>query len=121
MTPPPPRYLAHDSAPGRKQHNRGWKHRENVKQFYENHMQEFYATAQSGVMGMMPFGGMPPGMGGPGGPPGGPGGPRGPPPGMPFMPPRPGARDGARTRASPPPSSPGRVTRAGSACARAFA
>ena len=27
-------YLTHDSAPGRKQHIRGWKHRENVKQYY---------------------------------------------------------------------------------------
>ena len=31
-------YLTHDSAPGRKQHIRGWKHRENVKQYYEQHM-----------------------------------------------------------------------------------
>ncbi|EGZ29404.1 hypothetical protein PHYSODRAFT_476304 [Phytophthora sojae] len=28
-------YLTHDSVPGRKQHNRGWKHRENVKLYYE--------------------------------------------------------------------------------------
>jgi len=27
-------YLTHDSQAGRKQHNRGWKHRENVKQYY---------------------------------------------------------------------------------------
>ena len=31
-------YLTHDSAPGRKQHIRGWKHRENVKQYYEQYM-----------------------------------------------------------------------------------
>ena len=31
-------YLTHDSAPGRKQHIRGWKHRENVKQYYEQHV-----------------------------------------------------------------------------------
>ena len=31
-------YLTHDSAPGRKQHIRGWKHRENVKQYYEQSM-----------------------------------------------------------------------------------
>mmetsp|Transcript_8873 Transcript_8873/g.33514 ORF Transcript_8873/g.33514 Transcript_8873/m.33514 type:complete len:81 (-) Transcript_8873:1079-1321(-) len=28
-------YLTHDSAQGRKQHMRGWKHREAVKQYYE--------------------------------------------------------------------------------------
>ncbi|CCI40504.1 hypothetical protein ABG067_000741 [Albugo candida] len=28
-------YLTHDSQAGRKQHNRGWKHRENVKLYYE--------------------------------------------------------------------------------------
>ena len=35
-------YLTHDSAPGRKQHIRGWKHRENVKQYYEQYMKQFY-------------------------------------------------------------------------------
>mmetsp|Transcript_639 Transcript_639/g.815 ORF Transcript_639/g.815 Transcript_639/m.815 type:complete len:134 (-) Transcript_639:140-541(-) len=35
-------YLTHDSAPGRKQHIRGWKHRENVKQYYEVYMKTFY-------------------------------------------------------------------------------
>ena len=28
-------YLTHDSAAGRKQHMRGWKHREAVKQYYD--------------------------------------------------------------------------------------
>ena len=35
-------YLTHDSAPGRKQHIRGWKHRENVKQYYEVYMKAYY-------------------------------------------------------------------------------
>uniref|UniRef100_A0A6U1MC29 U1 small nuclear ribonucleoprotein C n=1 Tax=Fibrocapsa japonica TaxID=94617 RepID=A0A6U1MC29_9STRA len=55
-------YLTHDSAQGRKQHNRGWKHRENVKVYYEQFMQEFYAKRQKTV----PMG---PGMPRPGGPP----------------------------------------------------
>ncbi|OQS05179.1 U1 small nuclear ribonucleoprotein C [Thraustotheca clavata] len=32
-------YLTHDSQAGRKQHNRGWKHRENVKLYYESIVQ----------------------------------------------------------------------------------
>ena len=47
-------YLTHDSAPGRKQHIRGWKHRENVKQYYEQYMKQFYE--QNSGMGMMPPG-----------------------------------------------------------------
>ena len=47
-------YLTHDSAPGRKQHIRGWKHRENVKQYYEQYMKAFYE--QNSGMGMMPLG-----------------------------------------------------------------
>ena len=47
-------YLTHDSAPGRKQHIRGWKHRENVKQYYEQYMKAFYE--QNSGMGMMPPG-----------------------------------------------------------------
>ena len=43
-------YLTHDSAPGRKQHIRGWKHRENVKQYYEQYMKQFYE--QNSGMGM---------------------------------------------------------------------
>eukprot|EP00618_Florenciella_parvula_P023164 CAMPEP_0119478166 /NCGR_PEP_ID=MMETSP1344-20130328/8031_1 /TAXON_ID=236787 /ORGANISM="Florenciella parvula, Strain CCMP2471" /LENGTH=58 /DNA_ID=CAMNT_0007512315 /DNA_START=145 /DNA_END=318 /DNA_ORIENTATION=- len=46
-------YLTHDSAPGRKQHMRGWKHRENVKQYYEQYM-ETHAPAMGGSMGMGP-------------------------------------------------------------------
>ena len=34
-------YLTHDSFAGRSQHNRGAKHREFFKQFYQNHMVEW--------------------------------------------------------------------------------
>ena len=44
-------YLTHDSAPGRKQHIRGWKHRENVKQYYEQFMKQFYEQ-NAGLPGM---------------------------------------------------------------------
>eukprot|EP00629_Pelagomonadales_sp_RCC1024_P001898 CAMPEP_0119284086 /NCGR_PEP_ID=MMETSP1329-20130426/29745_1 /TAXON_ID=114041 /ORGANISM="Genus nov. species nov., Strain RCC1024" /LENGTH=118 /DNA_ID=CAMNT_0007284763 /DNA_START=135 /DNA_END=487 /DNA_ORIENTATION=- len=44
-------YLTHDSAPGRKQHIRGWKHRENVKQYYEQYMKQFYEQ-NAGLHGM---------------------------------------------------------------------
>ncbi|RHY96028.1 hypothetical protein DYB35_005146 [Aphanomyces astaci] len=37
-------YLTHDSQAGRKQHNRGWKHRENVKLYYEAMLQGQGAT-----------------------------------------------------------------------------
>lgn len=36
-------YLTHDSAPGRKQHNRGWKHKENVKLYYDQYVAAFQA------------------------------------------------------------------------------
>ncbi|CAM9638523.1 unnamed protein product, partial [Phaeothamnion confervicola] len=36
-------YLTHDSAPGRRQHIRGWKHRENVRAYYQSYMTEYYA------------------------------------------------------------------------------
>ncbi|RLN70968.1 hypothetical protein BBJ29_007445 [Phytophthora kernoviae] len=38
-------YLTHDSQAGRKQHNRGWKHRENVKLYYEQ-----FLAGQGGIM-----------------------------------------------------------------------
>ncbi|GAB5034908.1 u1 small nuclear ribonucleoprotein [Nannochloropsis oceanica] len=99
-------YLTHDSAPGRKQHNRGWKHRENVKMYYEQYMAAWEASKgmpvggsitmpilpgghQSGGMGSFAntgpgpmlrppgaIGGFPPGVMRPGMPP--PGGPPGP-------------------------------------------
>ena len=34
-------YLTHDSAPGRQQHMRGWKHRENFKKHYEKFYPQF--------------------------------------------------------------------------------
>ncbi|TMW65039.1 hypothetical protein Poli38472_009206 [Pythium oligandrum] len=76
-------YLTHDSQAGRKQHNRGWKHRENVKLYYEQ-----FLTGQGVMMapgqwlrGPPMAGGMPP-RPGPGGPGSMPGmfPPRGPPP-----------------------------------------
>uniref|UniRef100_K3WTM9 U1 small nuclear ribonucleoprotein C n=1 Tax=Globisporangium ultimum (strain ATCC 200006 / CBS 805.95 / DAOM BR144) TaxID=431595 RepID=K3WTM9_GLOUD len=73
-------YLTHDSQAGRKQHNRGWKHRENVKLYYEQ-----FLAGQGGIMtpgewlraapaaGSLPprpmGGGMPGGMYPPRGPP----------------------------------------------------
>jgi hypothetical protein len=39
-------YLTHDSAPGRKQHNRGWKHKENVKLYYDQYVAAFQAQKQ---------------------------------------------------------------------------
>lgn len=53
-------YLTHDSAPGRKQHNRGWKHKENVKLYYDQYVAAFHAEKaqqQAGAGG--PPGGMP--------------------------------------------------------------
>jgi len=81
-------YLTHDSAPGRKQHMRGWKHRENVKQYYDQFMPAFMAQQQQGGMmpGMMDGPPRGPPMGTMGAPPRG----YGPGPGMgmpPFMPP----------------------------------
>ncbi|GAB9464024.1 unnamed protein product [Globisporangium polare] len=89
-------YLTHDSQAGRKQHNRGWKHRENVKLYYEQ-----FLAGQGGMMtpgewlraapaagalpprplgGGIPAGGMPGGGMPGGGMPGGMYPPRGPPP-----------------------------------------
>ncbi|ETW10522.1 hypothetical protein H310_00806 [Aphanomyces invadans] len=42
-------YLTHDSQAGRKQHNRGWKHRENVKLYYEAVIQGQGATMTPGA------------------------------------------------------------------------
>ncbi|TYZ63524.1 hypothetical protein PybrP1_010164 [[Pythium] brassicae (nom. inval.)] len=99
-------YLTHDSQAGRKQHNRGWKHRENVKLYYEQ-----FVAGHGGLMtpgewlkGTPPPGALPPrpmpGIGGTGA-----GGvpmfpPRGPPPPRGMMPP------GAMMR--PPPFGPPR-------------
>lgn len=44
-------YLTHDSAPGRKQHNRGWKHRENVKMYYEQYLAAWEASRGEGAGG----------------------------------------------------------------------
>ena len=38
-------YLTHDSAPGRQQHIRGWKHRDNFKAHYEKFYPAFVANA----------------------------------------------------------------------------
>merc|ERR1719305_1909250 len=55
-------HLTHDSYKGRKQHMYGWKHRENVKQYYN----QFVGENQPGFVAMMPppgmFGRGPPGM-----------------------------------------------------------
>ncbi|CAM9122167.1 unnamed protein product, partial [Laminaria digitata] len=65
-------YLTHDSAPGRRQHNRGWKHTDNVKLHYKQFLDDFIKKqAANGGMGTggqgMSSGGQ--GMGsGPGGP-----------------------------------------------------
>ncbi|CAK4071606.1 unnamed protein product [Aphanomyces euteiches] len=42
-------YLTHDSQAGRKQHNRGWKHRENVKLYYEGIIQGQGVTMTPGA------------------------------------------------------------------------
>jgi hypothetical protein len=48
---------------GRKQHNRGWKHRENVRQYYEPYVATFQPKPQMPGMGMPGMQqGMPPGM-----------------------------------------------------------
>ena len=36
-------YLTHDSAPGRQQHIRGWKHRENFKAYYQQFLPQWEA------------------------------------------------------------------------------
>ncbi|OQR93900.1 U1 small nuclear ribonucleoprotein C [Achlya hypogyna] len=96
-------YLTHDSQAGRKQHNRGWKHRENVKLYYEATVQNNGAMMTPGAWlrpdalrggpprPILPVGlvrppmlaGMPSMPGMPGMPPGMP--PFAPPPGPPMM------------------------------------
>ncbi|RQM12844.1 hypothetical protein DD237_005603 [Peronospora effusa] len=81
-------YLTHDSQAGRKQHNRGWKHRENVKLYYEQFLagQGVVMTPGEWLRGPTLSGSLPPRPSGPphGGMPGGyP--PRGPPRGPPLM------------------------------------
>ncbi|CAE7600171.1 unnamed protein product [Symbiodinium microadriaticum] len=77
-------YLTHDSAPGRQQHIRGWKHRENFKQYYMQFFPQFMQAQQAQAMMNQfqmpppPMFGMPPGQ---------------PPPFLPFRPP-PGAPGG---------------------------
>ncbi|RAW31303.1 hypothetical protein PC110_g12336 [Phytophthora cactorum] len=74
-------YLTHDSQAGRKQHNRGWKHRENVKLYYEQFLagQGVIMNPGEWLRGPAPAGSLPPRSNGPmnGGMPGPP---RGPPP-----------------------------------------
>uniref|UniRef100_A0AAV1UJP4 U1 small nuclear ribonucleoprotein C n=1 Tax=Peronospora matthiolae TaxID=2874970 RepID=A0AAV1UJP4_9STRA len=55
-------YLTHDSQAGRKQHNRGWKHRENVKLYYEQFLagQGVVMTPGEWLRGPMPTGSLPP-------------------------------------------------------------
>ncbi|KAJ8600221.1 hypothetical protein CTAYLR_001941 [Chrysophaeum taylorii] len=96
-------YLTHDSAPGRKQHIRGWKHRENVKQYYEQYMRQYYDQnpyLPSAVMGPRIMPGqmlsiMPP-RPPPGAPPGG----------MPRLPPAPGSVPPPPGSVPPPPPRP---------------
>ncbi|CAM9107435.1 unnamed protein product [Choristocarpus tenellus] len=56
-------YLTHDSAPGRRQHNRGWKHTDNVKLHYKQFVDDFIKKqVASGVTQQQtPVGGMTPG------------------------------------------------------------
>ncbi|KAJ0406183.1 hypothetical protein P43SY_000367 [Pythium insidiosum] len=83
-------YLTHDSQAGRKQHNRGWKHRENVKLYYEQFLtgQGVPMTPGQWLRGPPAPGALPP-RPMPGGMPPGPGmfPPRGPPPPRGMMPP----------------------------------
>ncbi|CAI5722064.1 unnamed protein product [Hyaloperonospora brassicae] len=55
-------YLTHDSQAGRKQHNRGWKHRENVKLYYEQFLagQGVVMTPGEWLRGPLPTGSLPP-------------------------------------------------------------
>ncbi|CAH0474844.1 unnamed protein product [Peronospora belbahrii] len=68
-------YLTHDSQAGRKQHNRGWKHRENVKLYYEQFLagQGVVMTPGEWLRGPALAGSLPPRPTGPvnGGMPGG--------------------------------------------------
>lgn len=45
-------YLTHDSAPGRQQHIRGWKHRENFKSYYQSFHQQWVMEQQMKQMQM---------------------------------------------------------------------
>jgi len=97
--------LTHDSQPGRKQHNRGRKHQDNVRIYYSQLIADM--LNQGGAPGGAPM--MPPGRMGP--PMGmGPPGRMGPPPGR-FGPP-PG-RFGPPMRGPPPPHMMGRMGRMG--------
>ncbi|KAG2829357.1 hypothetical protein JG687_00006409 [Phytophthora cactorum] len=88
-------YLTHDSQAGRKQHNRGWKHRENVKLYYEQFLagQGVIMNPGEWLRGPAPAGSLPPRSNGPmnGGMPGGYPPHGGPPRGM-MPPPGPGMR-----------------------------
>lgn len=42
-------YLTHDSAPGRQQHIRGWKHREAFKQHYQKYFGAFMQRQQQQI------------------------------------------------------------------------
>eukprot|EP00899_Mesostigma_viride_P025579 jgi/Mesvir1/6205/Mv00887-RA.1 len=64
-------YLTHDSASVRKQHNAGYKHKANVRDYYSQFEEEQADKPQAGVGGFnpppgmpggFPPGGMPPGM-----------------------------------------------------------
>ncbi|KAG1684513.1 hypothetical protein DVH05_011027 [Phytophthora capsici] len=85
-------YLTHDSQAGRKQHNRGWKHRENVKLYYEQFLagQGVMMNPGEWLRGPSPGGALPPRPNGPGMPGGYP--PRGGPPRGMMPPPGPGMR-----------------------------
>ncbi|RLN91174.1 hypothetical protein BBJ28_00012038 [Nothophytophthora sp. Chile5] len=85
-------YLTHDSQAGRKQHNRGWKHRENVKLYYEQFLagEGLIMTPGEWLRGPPVAGALPPRQSGP---PSGPG----------MYPPRNGPPRGMM----PPPGGPG--------------
>ena len=46
-------YLTHDSPYGRMQHNRGWKHRESFKAYYQKLYPEWLAESQQKHLEMM--------------------------------------------------------------------
>lgn len=46
-------YLTHDSPYGRMQHNRGWKHRESFKAYYQKIYPEWLAESQQKHLEMM--------------------------------------------------------------------
>jgi U1 small nuclear ribonucleoprotein C len=94
-------YLTHDSAGGRRQHRYGWKHRDNVRQYYEailkeRREEEMRAFWESKGMAPPPMGLAPPNFAGP--PPPLPGfGALGPPPQLPNF-----AAGGFRPSLPPP-------------------